>query len=120
MTYRQLTESGDYSFGHGDRDFMQGVDAVAQAIKTRLTLLKGEWWEDTADGLPLFQNILGVRGTEENKRAADLLVQDRIIQTTGTTGVKNFESRIDSKTRKYTISCTVNTLYGEVTIGEVF
>lgn len=120
LRYRKLTDNGDYTFGRGEQNFITNAEAVAQAIKTRLALLKNEWWENTSDGLPLFQNILGVRGTQENKKSADLLIQERIAETTGVKGIKNFESIIDGKTRRYTLSCVVETVYGDTSVGEVF
>ena len=55
MRYRRLTATGDYVFGQGSLDYLSDADAAAQAVKTKLKLLLGEWWENTGDGLPLFQ-----------------------------------------------------------------
>jgi len=90
VKYRRLI-NGDYSFGRNNGDFLTGIDAVSQAIRTRLLLLKGEWWEDTEQGLPLFQSILGQYETQP----IDLLVQDTY------------------KNRTYSVSCTVDTKYGQ-------
>ena len=49
--YRRLDANGDMTFGRGAESFAQGVEAVRQAIETRLRLLRGEWWERPADGL---------------------------------------------------------------------
>ena len=57
MKNRRLTDNWDYTFGHGINDYLTGVEAVAQAIKSRLLLLYHEWWEDLEDGLPLFEKI---------------------------------------------------------------
>ena len=54
MIYRMLDADGDYVFGRSKHAYLEGVEAVAQAIKTRLLLLYAEWWEDREDGLPLF------------------------------------------------------------------
>ena len=106
-------------FGHSQQDFLINSDAVSQAILTRLNLLLGEWWEDTSDGLPLFQSILGISGTTSNKQAADLLIQDRILNTQGVLNIEKYTSAINSKTRQYSITCTVNTIYGTATTLEV-
>ena len=57
MIYRKLTETGDYSFGRGSQDFVEGVEAVAQACKTNMLLLLGEWWENLENGLPTLQDL---------------------------------------------------------------
>lgn len=114
MIYRRLDNNGDYSFGRGKQDFISGTAAVAQAIKTKFLLLSAEWWEDQADGTPLFQNILGVSGTPDNLEAVDILARDRIINTENVTEIVNFSSTYEK--RKYAFECTVNTIFGAVTV----
>lgn len=111
--------NGDYSFGNNQNDFLEGKLAAAQAIKTNLRLLLGEWWEDLEKGLPLFQNILSRAGTPENNQAVDLLIQSTIASTPGVKNISKLASDYDSITRTYTISCTVETIYGEITLEEV-
>lgn len=91
---------------------------MTQAIKTRLGLLKGEWWEDTSTGLPLFQSILGKVGTVDNISLVDTLIKAQIVGTTDVTGIESFSSTFDSTARKYSFSCTANTKYGTVTVTE--
>ncbi|MDQ7094225.1 hypothetical protein REC12_11555 [Desulfosporosinus sp. PR] len=117
MKYRSLDSNGDYTMGNMQA-FLSDIDAVVQAIKTNLLLLKGEWWEDTSEGLPLFQNILGQPGTSEKISAADLLIKERILATQGVLDIINFQSSYEN--RKYTVvSCSVNTIYGTVTVSGV-
>lgn len=118
MQYRRLDENGDYSFGRGSQDFNSGTLAVAQAIKTRLLLLRGEWWEDTEEGLPLFQNILSQSGSPENLQSVDLLIKDRISSTSGVKSILNYVRTFEDRT--LSISCTVETIYGDATIEETF
>jgi hypothetical protein len=115
LRHRRLDKNGDYTMG---LTFLTGTLAVSQAIKTNLKLLYGEWWEDKAKGLPLFQNILGQSGRQENVGASDLLIQTNIRNTTGVTGIKGFKSTFDSVKRTYTINCTVETQYGDVILGD--
>jgi hypothetical protein len=114
LIYRRLDSNGDYTFGQSKQNFLSDINAVAQAILTRLRLLKGEWWEDTTEGLPLFQQILGTRGT--NKKVVDSLIRSRILDTTGVSGIETYESTFDGETRAYTFTATVNTDYGSTTI----
>jgi hypothetical protein len=111
MRYRRHTPDGDYTFGNSQYDFISGAEAVAQAIKTRLRLLKNEWWENKDEGLPLFQSILQKSGNPESISAADLLIQDIIIGTPGVLQLKDFNSVYDN--RSYSISSAVVTKYGE-------
>lgn len=115
MKHRRLDSNWDYCFGRGTNDYLSNLEAVAQAIKTHLLLLYGEWWEDTKAGLPLFQKIAGVRGTEENLQAIDLIFKERILDTTGVVSVLGYESSYEN--RRYSFTATVETLYGTLVIS---
>lgn len=114
MRYRILDENDDYQLGKGQQYFTYGTYAVAQAIKTRLKLLKGEWWENTEEGLPLYQQILGANGTAENLNITDSLIKERIIGTQDVLSIASFNSTYEN--RNYSFSCTVSTKYGETKI----
>lgn len=112
MLYRRLDAAGDYCFGKSKSDFLDENEAVAQAIKTRLYLLYGEWWEDIEDGLPLWQKIIGSSGSEQNRSAVDIIVRGRILGTIDVVTLPAFESRITD--RKYDFACMVTTAYGDL------
>lgn len=117
MIYRRLDINGDYTFGRNRQDFLIGTDAAAQAVYTRLKLLLREWWEDTTDGLPLFQSILGTR-TNNGTQAIDLILQQRIRNTADIINLYDFFSTFDNETRRYTFRCRVDTIYGEIVLNE--
>lgn len=113
MYYRCLDESWDYRFGRQRNDYLTNIEAVAQAIKSRLKLLRGEWWEDPTDGLPLWQEILGKRTP---KGAIDRIIQERILGTTNVREISYMSSSYDPNTRAYTFYCVVDTIYGQTVI----
>lgn len=115
MRYRILDADGDMKFGRGQQDLTYGLYAVAQAVKTRLLLLKNEWWEDIEDGLPLFQQILGQPGTNKNIAIVDSLIKERIIGTIDVTSIESFSSNYDN--RSYSFTTTINTNYGTTTLS---
>jgi hypothetical protein len=119
MIYRRLDDNHDYVLGASRQNFIVDKDAVRQAVATRLKNLYQEWWEDTEDGLPLFEQILGVAANGNNKQMVDRIVQDRIQETLHVTGVSNFSSSYDNQTRQYSCSCNVDTTFGQIFIGEV-
>lgn len=115
LKYRKQSSTGDYLFGGGEQDFLNDVNAVVQAINTKLLLLKAEWWEDVDIGLPLFQQILGATGSYSDLlKTTDLFVQEEILEVEQVTGIEEFESSYSEGT--YSFSCTVNTVYGEATL----
>ena len=69
ITYRKLDQNGDPIWGNGQGSFVSDIDAVAQAIYTRLRLLFGEWWENLSIGTPLFQSMLGQSASDQALQA---------------------------------------------------
>ena len=114
MKYRKLTEDGDYMLGRRDQ-FYEGREAAAQAAKTRLLLLQGEWWENTEDGLPLYQEILNTfHAPDRRAELIDLIISERILGTTGVESLVAFDSDIDEQTRTYSAVCVVQSKYGTI------
>ena len=107
MRYRALDENGDMTFGGNNKNFLKDIKAVIQAIKTRLKLLKGEWWENAEAGFPLFQDILG----NYDKLKIKNRIVERIQQTQGVLSVADIE--IEYENRKFNFNCTVSTIYGD-------
>lgn len=114
LKYRKRDENGDFVFGHGDADFLYGIDAMQQVIQTRLAAFYGEWWEGDDTALPYFPDILGAPATIRNKAAIDLMVIERIMDTRGVTSVSDVQSSIID--RHYSFSCAVATVYGNTTV----
>ena len=119
MKYRRLDENGDYVFGSGSNNFVVDLEAVSQAVVTRLKLLQGEWWEDLSEGLPLWQEILGSSGSNEHLTYVDNLITQRIFNTPGVTSIIDYEGQWDASTRQYRFNARVNTTYSETTIEGV-
>lgn len=118
MRYRRLVgETNEPAMGRGQADFLTDIDAVGQAIMTRLRLFLGEWWEDTLLGLPLFQSMLGVSGTK--KGVLDRLIQEKISTTEGVVRLSNMSSRFNSETRAYDFYIVVDTRYGQLVLSNV-
>ena len=113
MRYRALSPTGDYTFGQGSANFLVNTpETVAQAVKTRLLLMTGEWFLDVTEGTPYATDILG-KGTQPLYDAA---IQNRIKGTQGVTAVRFYESSLDPITRSLTVTATIDTLYGQAQI----
>lgn len=112
IRYRKLDANDDYTFGRRDL-FNFNVEAVAQAVKTRLLHLRGEWWENILDGTPLFQEVMGQFFTAESVSEIDLVFSERITGTQGVTEITEFDSRVNLQTRTYSASIRIDTIFGE-------
>lgn len=116
LKYRALDANGDMLFGRGDSDFLSGLQAMGQVLKTRLAAIDGEWWEGDPHALPYYTDILGTAATKKNQDAIDLMVINRIMDTVGVIGVSDVKSTIQN--RSYHFECNVQTIYG-ITTAEV-
>jgi hypothetical protein len=114
MKYRRIDLNGDYVFGGGAQNFLTDLDAIRQAVQTRLLLLYGEWWEDLTSGLPLFQSIINQFNVETVKNGAENLISKEILSVEGVQSVKNIE--IDLKLRRFSYYAEIDTIYGETEI----
>ncbi|AOK62008.1 hypothetical protein WM29_23045 [Burkholderia ubonensis] len=113
MRYRKLDADGDYVFGGGDADFFVNVpEAVAQAVQTRLRLLRGEWFLDTTVGMPWATDVLG----KYTSGIYDAAIRQCILGTQGVTEITSYSSSVDPETRALTVSATINTIYGTTTV----
>ncbi len=115
MRYRKLSAAGDYLFGVPSTWLVNTPATVAQAIQTRLGLLKKEWFLDKREGLAM-DAILGY-GTQVTR---DQAIKSRILGTRGVVRITNYSSTVDGQSRHFTVAATVDTLYGPATITEVF
>lgn len=115
MIYRALSEDGDMTIGNRNA-YIEGVDAVQQAVVTRLRQLIYEWWERLEDGVPYWQRIIAMRDVNEAVR----LIRARIEQTTDVISILAFEHQWDNETRTLTIQAGIQSVYGEFTIEEAY
>ena len=119
MKYRRITSSGDYSFGSGSKNYVDGNEAVAQAIRTKLLLFYGEWWENLGEGIPMFQSVLGQTNPETIKSSLSMLVEQRITEIKEVKSVKNIEIDYDKMNRTISMEVDVVTTSGEIVNVEV-
>ena len=116
MKYRRLTEGWDFQLGHGLADYLtDSPETVLQAVLSRLKLLKGEWFNDTEEGTPWRDKVLG----KYTQSTYDATIRGRILGTRGVTRITEYSSSFSSETRSLTVSATVDTVYGRVIFQEV-
>ena len=114
MRVRRMDANGNYVFGSpaGTADpvantfWIDQPEGVAQVVLTRLRLLLGEWYGDTSDGTPWATEVLGA-GTASTR---DVAIRSRILGTPGVTGIENYNSTMIG--RQFSVSMTLNTIYG--------
>ena len=117
MKYRKLDKNGDYVFGNNSHDYIEKDEAIAQAIKTKLYLFYGEWWEDISLGLPMFQSILGQVSNSNLRQTIILLCAEQINLVEGVTSVDSIS--VDISARKLGLTIDVTTENGTTVNLEV-
>lgn len=96
---------GDYTFGYGLGNFYGGSEAVAQAIKTKILLFYGEWWENLGIGIPMFQSIIGQTNRTNVRIAANSLLRKRILEVDGITSIESLDATVEDRTFYCTVTC---------------
>lgn len=108
MKYRKLTDTNDYRFGTFNQFHEDTAEGVVQAVRTRLLLHTGEWFLNTDEGTDYKGSVQGF-GTAGVR---DLMMQERILQTAGVSGITDYSSSLDPRTRSWSMNCTITTIYG--------
>ena len=112
LIYRRLDANGDYVWGNSMNDMLSGQAAMRQVVQTRLRAIRDEWWEGDRTALPYFTDMLGGPGSQTQIQKIDLMVIARLMDTVGVLNVTGFSSSFEN--RAYKCSCTVHTVYGDV------
>jgi hypothetical protein len=85
-------------------------DIVAQRLTIRLLTFLGEWFANTAYGVPYWQRILGKK---VDKSTVDAIFQEKILEEDGVAEILSFNSEL-SRTREYSlrfkVRCTDSTI----------
>jgi hypothetical protein len=93
------------------------LQAVEQAIKTRILLFEGEWWENLSEGTPMFQQILGQRATPTALQAMALALTARISGTPYVSSVQDVTVSFNAASRALSYQATVQTAFGTVQVS---
>lgn len=93
----------------GGLSLVEGVAAVAQRLRGRLGLARGEWFADTSIGVPWVQTILGQRGSE---RIAETILRAAITSCPGVAALESFTLALNTTTRHASVTFRVRTVDG--------
>lgn len=108
MRLRKVDCDGDMCFGKSLANFQTDTRGlVSQLISSRLRLWVGEFFADTSDGMPWFQDVLGNRTTP----TYDAVIKYRILSTPGVVSIKSYSSTLIN--RKLSVTVSVLTEYTE-------
>ncbi|WCS27224.1 hypothetical protein LOK46_10525 [Methylobacterium sp. NMS14P] len=109
LRVRKVDANGDRVFGGNQAAFLRNSpEAVAQICESRLNLWTGQWYLDRTSGTPYETDVLGYR----TESVRDLVMQARILETPGVSGLVAYSSTTDRNTRTFTPTAEVATIFG--------
>jgi len=114
ITYLRL--DADYDPVFDPNVALTDLQAVEQAIKTRILLFEGEWFENLNEGTPMFQDILAHQANPANLANMELALTARISGTPYVAAVLNITITFNPVTRALSYSATVQSVFGQVKI----
>jgi hypothetical protein len=115
MIFRGIDIDGDWNFGKGRNDYLRGKKALMVNLKTRLQSFLGDCFFDLAAGIDWF-NLLGSR----DQLSLKLAITATILNTPDVTGVQVLNVILNPRTRAYTITYRVATVYGPISDDFIF
>jgi hypothetical protein len=103
---RALNANGDWEFGGGKSNYLQGNAAIGQQIKCRLQEFTSNCFWNPQGGL----NWPALFG-QKNQQVVNLSISSVILNTDGVTGLIKLNVNLNRHTRQLSVSYTVTTVY---------
>ena len=107
MLLRPVNASGDILPVLSSSAMLSGPEAVAQLVRCRLSLLRGEWWENPGWGFFLLDSLQSSRLTEAETAAISARITAYIRETPGVQEAENVQCSVSGRRLDY--SCDVRT-----------
>ena len=108
--------TGDIAFEDGDLVLIEGVDAVAQTLKQRLSFGLGEWFLSINKGVPYFQTILV---KNPNIAAIEGIFRNTILSTPGVLELLSLDFDFDSRNRVFEVNFEARSQQGNINFSEI-
>lgn len=103
------TATHDLAIAGRDIRLTSGAEQVAQRMKIRLLLFRGEWFLDVRAGIPYYQQVLR-KGIDVNAIAS--LFRRALRTVPGVTDLLEFSLDYDAPTRRLSVSARASTPFG--------
>ena len=114
MILRPVDASGDILPVLSSSAMLSGPETVAQLVRYRLSLLRGEWWENPEWGFFALEALQASRLTEVETAAVSAQISAYIRETSGVLEVENVQFTVSG--RPFFDTCSVQTGEGSAQI----
>ncbi len=115
MLLRPVDASGDILPVLSSSALISGPEAVALLAQDRLSLLRGEWWENPENGFFILDTLQGSRITEADASALSSQISAYVRETPGVREVEDVRFSVDGK--RFSWSCEVMTEEGTAVVS---
>lgn len=93
--------------------WLRGVEAVAQGVRQRLLLFRGEWFLNLLAGIPYYQELLGKKF---DRARAQAIFRDAILATPGVDSLVSMSVEFVGRTRTLTVTWSARTAFGDTPV----
>ena len=107
--------TGDLLLKNFDLQLIDGRDQIAQNLAIRLRFILGEWFLDITAGVPYYDDFF-IKAP--NQIRIESILKEEILNTPGIDKILSFSSNFDAHRRAYSVSFSVDTLQGEITLTQ--
>ena len=118
MLLRPVDASGDILPVSSSADLLSGPEAVARLAAYKLSLLKGDWWENPEDGFFALEFMREERFSEANAGMFASRVTEFIRSVEGVFEVDDVRFQVDGRELRY--SCQLLTEEGTAALEYTF
>ncbi len=97
----------------------RGIEAVAQGIRIRLQLVRGEWFLDRDAGVPYHEGngvdpTLVILGRRFDRVRAEAAFRAAILRTPGVASITSIGMEFDARTRKLAVAIRVKVAFADL------
>ncbi len=107
----KLDDDHDLALEANELVIIAGADEVAQRLRCRLKMFRGEWFLNTERGVP-FRTEIFVKGINPDRIAA--AIKREILTTSGVLALLEYSQEFDSAQRQMAVSFRVQATDGEI------
>lgn len=104
-----MDADGDLAQPVGDLVPAAGAEAVAQSLRMRLSMFRGEWFLDLDAGVPYFETVLV---KNPNMTAIRAVFRSEILATPGVLGLLSLSLNYVAADRSLRVDFAVSTAFG--------
>jgi hypothetical protein len=109
MIFRALDDNGDWTFGDGHGDYLEGSKAIDTNVRTALYIFRGECFWNLTFGID-WLNLIGAKNPQATQQ---IILQCRQMITTryGVTRINSVTSEFGDFRRRLRVTYNIDTLF---------